>query len=106
MKKKPTWSFTVRNTVDMTAKNKAIELLDAADLPGGITQNRICKLSDVIDGLTKNELSRLRIETCTHGGGDPERYGKAKKRAGRAVKIGHAGRHSGGKEIQIWAIWA
>jgi hypothetical protein len=90
----------------MTAKNKAITLLAAVDIPSGITQDRIDKLTEVIEGLEKDELSRLRIETCAHGGGDPERYGKAKKRAGCAVKIGHAGRHSGGKEIQIWAVWA
>jgi hypothetical protein len=87
-------------------KNKAIELLDAADLPGGITQNRIDKLAEAIEGLTENELSRLRIETCVHGGGDPDRYGKAKKRAGMAIKIGYSGRHSVGKEIQIWAVWS
>jgi hypothetical protein len=90
----------------MTAKNKAFELLVTADIPGGITQDRIDKLSEIIEGLTENELSRLRIETCVHGGGDPERYGKAKKRAGMAVKIGHSGRHSVEGEIQIWAVWA
>lgn len=89
----------------MTAKNKAFELLVTADIPGGITQDRIDKLTAVIEGLTEDELSRLRIETCVHGGGDPNRYGKAKKRAERAAKIGIAGKH-GGKGVQIWAVWA
>lgn len=84
---------------------KAWQLLNDSDVPGGVTGERMGKLTEVIDGLTEDEISRLRIETCTHGGGDPERYGKREKRAGRAVKIGTAGVH-GGKGVQIWAVWS
>ena len=84
----------------------AWQLINNSDVPGGATGDRIGKLTEIIGRLTDEELSRLRIETCTHGGGDPERYGKVRKREGRAIKIGHAGRHSGGKEIQIWAVWS
>jgi len=89
----------------MEAKNKAIALLAATDIPGGITQGRIDKLTKVIEGLTEDELSRLRIETCVHGGGDPDRYGKVEKRAGRAAKIGIAGKHNYAG-VQIWAVWS
>jgi hypothetical protein len=84
----------------------AARLLLEANVPSGITQERIDRLADVIKGLTEDELSRLRIETCAHGGGDPGRYGKRRKRAGRAVKIGTAGVHPGEKGVQIWAVWA
>jgi hypothetical protein len=83
--------------------NKAIEILLNADLPGGITQDRIDKLIAVIGDLSDEDLIKLRIETCAHGGGDPNRYGKSKKRAGRCIRIGQS--RNNGSPIQIWAVW-
>lgn len=71
-----------------------------------ITTERLKKLASVIQRLDTNERSKLRIETCAHGGRNANRYGNAKKRKGKAVKIGHYGRHSNQPEQQIWAVWS
>lgn len=85
----------------------ATKLLLSIDVTGGITQDRLDKLTVVIENLTEEELGRLHLEECVHGGGDPNRYGKAKKRLGRCAKIGSGGRNPNDERpYQIWAVWA
>ncbi len=82
--------------------NESIDVLDQLEkLPGGVTLDRMDKLFYyVINDLSFMEYRKLRLETCRDEK-TGKRYGRAKKRLGRAIKIGHCT----GK-YQIWAVWA
>lgn len=65
-------------------------------VPGGITQSRVERLSNV------PETAKLVV--C----GDEKtgrRFGQAKCREGKCAKIGSGGRNPGGKPYQVWAVW-
>ena len=65
-------------------------------VPGGITQARVDALANV------PETAQLKV--C----GDEKtgrRFGQAKCRAGKCLKIGSGGRNKGQKSYQIWAVW-
>lgn len=78
---------------------------DLADKPGGATIKRIEAIEQVYCGLSDSERKRARLEMCA----DEKtgcRYGKAKKRENRCVKVGSGGRNKGQTGYQIWLVWA
>lgn len=68
-----------------------------------IFPKRVQKLADVVTKLSAEQIYTLRLEFCIHGGGDQDRYGKARGREGRAVRIGIE--PHGKSQRQIWAVW-
>lgn len=73
---------------------------------GGVTLRRIDNLNRLLKTLNPDELKRLRIEECADEK-TGKRYGLAKKRLGKARKIGGGGRNKGSRyAYQIWAVFS
>ena len=72
----------------------AFALLQA--IPNGLTSRRLYLLSD--PSIPENAT----LTVCADEGGSHDRFGRAKCRAGRCVKIGSFGRKP---RYQLWAVW-
>jgi hypothetical protein len=71
-------------------------------MPGGVTADRLQKLTEI----SNNVPDSANVVVC----GDEKtgvRFGQAKCRAGRCLKIGSGGRNKGAtvRPYQIWAVW-
>lgn len=75
------------------------------NLPGGATTRRLKLLFTyrIAPGLTVPENAQLVVCGDEKTG---QRFGQAKCRAGRCLKIGSGGRNRGSSySYQIWAVW-
>jgi len=73
---------------------------------GGRTAYRAARAARVLAELSPSELEKARLEECQDEF-TGERYGRAKCRAGKAVKLGNGGKNHGSRyAYQVWLVWA
>jgi hypothetical protein len=78
---------------------------DLAELRGSTNKQRVDKLEYHYDDLSDDDKFRARVVQCA----DEKtgcRFGMAKKRHGRCIKIGSGGRNRGQTGYQIWLDWS
>ena len=83
----------------------ATEMISKSGVTGGVTDQRVSRLANIMSKLSPTQQAYLRLEECCdeHTG---YRYGNAKKRKGKCEKIGGGGRNRGNKyAYQVWAVW-
>lgn len=86
-------------------KRKTVEELFQG-ITGGATPQRLRGIEYLAWVLNRKQFSKLRIVECQDEK-TGERYGRAKCRAGRCMKIGGGGRNKGSRyAYQVWADWS
>ena len=81
------------------------EQLNWQDVTEGKTDQRVNLARDTLAKLSDEDLSKARLEECSDEK-TGRRYGQAKKRQGKSVKIGGGGRNRGsGYAYQVWLVW-
>ena len=82
-----------------------INALNWDAVTGGRTDGRVQILRTALESGSV-DIQRLRLEECADEQSG-RRYGLARCRVGRCIKLGGGGRNKGSRyAYQVWAVWA
>lgn len=88
----------------MSETQEIIDRLNWGSVTGGRTAGRVMAAEYVLKQYDV-DLQRLRLEECADEN-TGRRYGEAKIRRGKAVKLGSGGRNRGSRwSYQVWLVW-
>lgn len=102
MSKSITYRECFRNKINLQAdetRNKVASVI-LKRLPGGVTDQRLEKLSLLLSCMDDDDLDRLRFTICSDEK-TGQRFGRRACRIGRCLKLGHSS-----YKYQIWADWS